>query len=246
MQRRPGTFVLFTDFSTFGPYVGQMKAVLVAGADWPVVDLMHDAPAFDPRSSAYLLRAFSAGLPEGSVILGVIDPGVGSERRAVAVRADGWWLVGPDNGLLALLARQAEHFEVYHLPVPDDADATFHGRDVFAPAAVRIARGEPPGEPIAGDAGLIGLDWPDDESRAIYVDHYGNVMTGLRGSRVPQQAVLCANGHRIARGRTFSDVPTGHAFWYINSSGLVEVAVNQGSAAERVGLAPGMPVALEV
>lgn len=246
MQQRTDAFILFTDFSTLGPYVGQMKAVLLAGADWPIVDLMHDAPAFDPRSSAYLLRAFSAELPEGGVIVAVIDPGVGSARRAVAIRAGSRWLVGPDNGVLAPLARQAGEVDVYRLPVPADAAATFHGRDVFAPAAVRIAQGELPGERVAGGGDLFGLDWPEDESRAIYVDHYGNVMTGLRGGQVPQQAVLRANGHRVERAWTFSDVPRGQAFWYINSSGLVEVAVNQGSAADRLDLRPGMPVALEL
>lgn len=246
MQPAPDMFVLFTDFGSRGPYVGQMKAVLAAGADLPIVDLMHDAPAFDPRASAYLLRAFAAPLPPQSVLVAVVDPGVGSQRRAIAACADGRWLVGPDNGLLAPLLQEAREVEVWALEVDEDAAATFHGRDVFAPAAVSIANGYAPGPDTLNPADLVGMDWPADESQVIYVDDYGNVMTGLRGSRVPSMALLCAKGHRVRRANTFSDVPRGEAFWYVNSSGLVEVAVNQGSAHERLGLVPGTPVALEV
>lgn len=246
MQTAPEMFVLFTDFGFRGPYVGQMKAVLTSGADLPVVDLMHDAPAFDPRASAYLLRAFAASVPRASVIVAVVDPGVGSQRRAIAAQADGRWLVGPDNGLLAPLLQEARDVTVWTLDVGEDAAATFHGRDVFAPAAVKVANGFAPGAETVSAAGLVGQDWPSDESQVIYVDDYGNVMTGLRGSRVPGQALLCARGHRIRRANTFSDVPRGEPFWYVNSSGLVEVAVNQGSARDRLNLTPGTPVALEV
>ncbi|MBA1148885.1 SAM-dependent chlorinase/fluorinase [Ectothiorhodospiraceae bacterium WFHF3C12] len=239
-------FVLFTDFGTRGPYVGQMQAVLMAGSDLPVVDLMHDAPAFDPRASAYLLRAFVESIPVNSIIVAVVDPGVGSRRRAIAARADGRWLVGPDNGLLAPMLQEAPDIDAWELDVAGDAAATFHGRDVFAPAAVRIASGLEPSRTPLNASTLVGMDWPADESRVIYVDAYGNVMTGLRGSRVPGEAMLCAKGHRVRRANTFSDVGIGEAFWYVNSSGLVEVAINQGNARERLGMEPGAPVALEV
>lgn len=239
-------FVLFTDFGFHGPYVGQMKAVLVDGADLPVVDLMHDAPAFNPRASAHLLRAFAGSLPGACILIGVVDPGVGSERRAVAIQADDRWLVGPDNGLFAPLVQEAGAVSAWQLNVHGDVAATFHGRDVFVPAALRLAAGQGPnGPPIEPDT-LVGMDWPGDESRVIYVDDFGNVMTGLRGDRVPGNAVLCARGSRVRRANTFSDVAPGEAFWYVNSSGLVEVAVNQGRADERLGLDAGTPVALEV
>lgn len=246
MYQNDGVFVLFTDFGSQGPYVGQMKMILAQGACWSVIDLMHDAPVFDPRASAYLLRAFAADLGEGAVLIAVVDPGVGGARRAIAVEADGRWLVGPDNGLLAPLVQEAAEVRVFELPVPEQAADTFHGRDVFAPAAVRIAQGELPGAPLGDSNVLVGMDWPADESRVIYADAYGNVMTGLRGTRVPSDAILCAKGHRIKRARTFAEVARGEAFWYVNSSGLVEVAVNQGSAIDRLDLRSGTPVALEV
>jgi S-adenosylmethionine hydrolase len=104
--------LLFTDFGYEGLYVGQMKAVLARDApNVPVIDLMHDAPAHDPRSAAYLLAALVPEMPEGAVCLAVVDPGVGSDRTPLVVNADGRWFVGPDNGLFEIVQRRAKHAE---------------------------------------------------------------------------------------------------------------------------------------
>ncbi len=237
---------LFTDFGLEGPYTGQVKAVLHARAPGvPVVDLCADAPMFDPMLSAYLLAAYGPTLPTGTVIVAVVDPGVGSARGTLMLEADGRWYVGPDNGLMAMVARRAESARVFPLFAPDREgpaaiSASFHGRDLFAPSAARLARGERPDPADARPAALADrADWPDDLDRVIYIDRYANVMTGLRAARLPPACDLVAGDRPAARARTFADVPTGGLLWYENANGLAEVAVNAGRAADVLGARPG-------
>ncbi|MFQ5468633.1 MAG: S-adenosyl-l-methionine hydroxide adenosyltransferase family protein, partial [Kiloniellaceae bacterium] len=133
--------VLFTDFGPTGPYMGQVTGALMRDAPGvEIVQLMCDAPAFDPRASAYLLAAYGPDFPEGSVFLAVVDPGVGGPRAPLALQAGGRWYVGPDNGLLAMVARRAgpaaRAWEITWRPAR--LSATFHGRDLFAPVAARL------------------------------------------------------------------------------------------------------------
>lgn len=225
---------LFTDFGLTGPYMGQMRAVLVEAAPGvPVVDLMADAPRFNPKASAYLLSAYSAGFPDGTVFLCIVDPGVGSSRRAIAVRAGGMWFVGPDNGLISIVARHRGCAEVYELSQPSGKVApTFHGRDLFAPAAAMIATGESPAATLMAPEEIDRKDWPDDLPEVVYIDSYGNVITGIRAEKVTCDRVVTWRGIRLVPARTFSDVSPGEAIYYANSSGLLEVAVRDGSAAE--------------
>lgn len=236
----------FTDFGITGPYLGQLRVVLAREAPGvPVVDLMADAPAFDPRASAYLLAALVPDLPAGTVVLGVVDPGVGTDRPPVIVRADDRWLVGPGNRLLDVVAKRARARERWSIRWrPERLSRTFHGRDLFAPVAARIARGEwPEAEPFEWEEGeLEGL--PDDLPEVVYVDPYGNAMTGLRATVLPHGARIEVGGVVLERAETFADVPKGEAFWYENSIGLAEIAVNRGSAARTLGLAVGTPVHL--
>ena len=237
-------FVLFTDFGLEGPYIGQVKAVLWQGAPArPVVDLVSDAPAFDPRAGAYLLAAYVEAMPAGSILLGVVDPGVGGPRQALAIEAGGRWLVGPDNGLLAIAARRQGQAQVWRVDWPEEGvSPTFHGRDVFAPLALRLAAGEEaPGTVIPG-ASIVGADWPEDLPQIVYLDRYGNAMTGLRAAALPKGARLEAGGEILPRADSFFQVPQGAAFWYENANGLAEIAVNQGRADRQLGLAVGSPV----
>lgn len=230
--------VLFTDFGLVGPYVGQMKAVLARTAPGiPVVDLMHDAPACDPLRAAHLLAALAPEFPADAVFLAVVDPGVGTDRPAVVVAADGRRFVGPGNGLFAIAARRAKTMRAWRLTErPARLSASFHGRDLFAPVAAGIARGEPvPGE--AADTTVIGgSDWSDELAEIIYVDGFGNAMTGLRAATVPAAAAIAVNGHRLRRRRTFGEAAAGEAFWYENANGLVEIAVNRGRADRVLGI----------
>lgn len=236
--------LLFTDFGCEGPYVGQMKSVLARyEPGMPVIDLMHDVPAFESKAGAYLLASLVVEMPPGAVVVAVVDPGVGSARRALAVLADDRWFLGPDNGLFELVLRKAETAEIYEIAwCPAKLSPSFHGRDLFAPVAARLCRGDPP-DFIRLDADDVRRpDWPDDWAAAIYIDRFGNVMTGLRASQLPAGARLAARGRELPRLRTFSDAEPGQAFWYENAQGLAELAVNQGNAAEILKLAVGQSI----
>jgi S-adenosyl-L-methionine hydrolase (adenosine-forming) len=236
--------VLFTDFGLQGPYTGQMKAVLCQMAPGiPVVDLFADAPVGNPRASAYLLAAYAEWFAAGTVFLAVVDPGVGGTRPAIILEADGRWYVGPGNGLFELVERRATNRRSWDIDwTPERLSASFHGRDLFAPVAAMLARGEqPPGRPRRDSAPRRG-DWPDDLREIIYIDHYGNAMSGLRAAMLPRDARLIAANRLLQRSGTFSDQPPGTAFWYENSNGLAEIAVNKGRADRELGLAIGSPV----
>lgn len=238
--------VLFTDFGLAGPYAGQVKAVLTQGAPGvPVIDLFADAPAGNPKAAAYLLAAYSAWFPAGTVFLCVVDPGVGGVRPPVVVEADGRSFVGPGNGLFEIVRRRADRARTWEITwQPPLLSATFHGRDLFAPVAAMLARGEPvPGE-LRDSAWSRQPDWPDDLAEIVYIDRYGNAMTGLRAKSIPTDANLTVAGRVIARARTFGDRPPGEALWYENANGLVEIAVNQGRADRTLGLAIGTPISV--
>lgn len=236
--------VLFTDFGLEGPYIGQMKAVLAREAPGElVIDLFANAPTFDAQSAAYLLAAYPSEFPVGTVFLCVVDPGVGSERRTAAVQADGRWFVGPDNGLFNVVAMRAREIEWWDVTWrPEQLSASFHGRDLFAPVAARLTRGEMPIGQRMEPKLRTQRGWPEELARIVYIDRFGNAMTGLRANRLLVDNRLEINGHRLKRERTFSAVPPGHAFWYENANGLAEIAVNQGRAEQVLGLDVGMVV----
>lgn len=238
--------VLFTDFGVSGPYLGQMKAVLYRhDPQRPVVDLIADAPR-DPRVASYLLAAYAPDFPPPAVFLCVVDPGVGGERAASALRIDGQWYVGPDNGLFNVLAMRAKEVEWWDIHWrPERLSRTFHGRDLFAPVAARLAAGElPPGARRDAES-RIDRSWPEDLASIIYVDAYGNLMTGMRADGIKPDARLVAGGHTLSYAGRYGDVPAGTAFWYGNANGLVEIAVSNGSAAEKLNLGPGDTVRWE-
>jgi S-adenosylmethionine hydrolase len=243
--------VLFTDFGLEGPYTGQVSVVLQQTApDIPVISLFADLPAGEPKPAAYLLAAYAMWFPAGTVFLCVVDPGVGSARRGLVAEAAGRFYVGPDNGLLEIVLRRAAPALLWEITWrPPAMSASFHGRDLFAPVAARLARGEPLSAmampaAVAPQAATRQADWPDDLAEIVYLDRYGNALTGLRGDRVPASARLLAGGHALAYAETFSAVPRGTAFWYVNSNGLVEIAVNAGNADQVLGL--GIGAAIEV
>ena len=236
--------VLATDFGLAGPYVGQVKARLARLAPgMPVIDLFSDLPPFQPGLAAYLLAAYAQILEPGDVLMAVVDPGVGGDRRPMTMRADQRWYVGPDNGLFEMIRRRATDVACSRITWrPAVLSASFHGRDLFAPVAARLALGdEVDAEPLTP----LRCDWPDDLAAVVYIDHYGNAMTGLRAATLPADASIVVQGQRLARSRTFSDRPQGEAFWYENANGLAEIAVNGGSAAEFFGLKPGTALGLE-
>lgn len=232
---------LFTDFGSRGPYLGQVKAVLHAQAPGvPIIDLLNEVPDYNPHAGAHLLAALAARVPLPAVFLAVVDPGVGTPRDGVALQAGGAWFVGPDNGLLSVLAGRQAGVRVWRIFwQPADAAPTFHGRDIFAPIAAALARGEFPAERLAEKTRLdVEFDIAD-LARILYIDHYGNAWTGLRADGCPPGTRLQAGAVELARAETFADVGRGEPFWHANSAGLVEIAVNRGDAAGQLGLRVG-------
>jgi len=239
--------VLFSDFGLSGPYVGQVKAVFAEIVpSVPVIDLFADAPTADPRAAAYLLAAYDDVFPAGTIFFAVVDPGVGGARLPVILLADDRWYVGPDNGLMAVVARRAAATRVWEITWrPPHLSASFHGRDLFAPAVARLALGEaPPGKQRPDGLSEPKPDWPDDLAEIVYVDHYGNAFTGTRATKLSPQAKLAVGGRVLARARTFGDLEPGTAFWYQNSNGLAEIAVASGRADRTLGIGIGTPVAI--
>jgi S-adenosyl-L-methionine hydrolase (adenosine-forming) len=237
--------VLFTDFGADDIYVAQVKAVLaqLAPPGTPILDLLHRVPNFDAKAGAHLLAALQARFPSGSVFLAVIDPGVGSARDAVVLEADGKGYVGPDNGLLSVVAGRARKARAWRITWrPEALSASFHGRDLFAPVTAWIAAGSLAKDRLEETPGLKVQVGPDDLAEVIYIDHYGNVLTGLRGGNVPHGARIEAGGHTLAYAGVFAEAPGGSAFWYEDSIGLVEIAVNGGSAAELIRMHVGDPI----
>jgi S-adenosyl-L-methionine hydrolase (adenosine-forming) len=234
--------VLFTDFGVRDPYVGQIKARLAEFAPaQQVVDLLHEVPDFNPHAGAHLLAAFAPNFPAGSVFMAVVDPGVGTPRDAVAVLAGGRWFVGPDNGLLSIVAARNSDTRLWRIIwQPEAMSKTFHGRDLFPLVAAEIALGKFPTDKLAQiDKLSVEFD-AGDLPRVIYIDHFGNAWTGVRG--VPKDAHISAAGERFRHSESFGFVGKGEGFWFINSVGLLELAVNRGSAATTYGLKVGDPV----
>jgi S-adenosylmethionine hydrolase len=234
--------LLYTDFGTTGPYVGQMKAVLTRMApDVPVVDIMHDAPVWNPRAAAYYLAALAQQSEAGDVWLCVVDPGVGGERLPIILDCGGVSFVGPDNGLFELIYRWISGARRKTIEWrPDSLSATFHGRDLFAPVAAWLSCGEDvPGNYLDPSAERPGKDWPDDLAEIIYIDAYGNLITGIGGAAVSDDHSIRIGSQYLRHASTFSDVSEGELFWHRNSSGLIEIAASQARADECLMLRPG-------
>ncbi|MBI1396523.1 MAG: hypothetical protein GC151_11135 [Betaproteobacteria bacterium] len=236
--------LLFTDFGASDLYVGQVERRIASEAPGVrVIGLLNEAPAFDVRASAHLLAALAPRIPAGDVVFAVVDPGVGTARRGVVARIDDRYFVAPDNGLLGVVWERGTAREAWRIVPPEDGvSVSFHGRDVFAPVAAALARAKvPEGMLQRVDAPEVSIDG-GDLAEVIYVDHYGNVFTGLRAADGDTSRQLVAGGCRIPHARVFGDAPPDQAFWYVNSLGLAEVAIPGAHAAVRLGLSVGQPV----
>jgi S-adenosyl-L-methionine hydrolase (adenosine-forming) len=255
-----------TDYGLDDDFVGICHLVIERAAPGTrVIDLTHAIPRHDVRRGALALRRAARVAPGGvgasvsAVLLAVVDPGVGGARRAVAIRAGERFLVGPDNGLLLPAARALggadEAVEISNSPYRlEPVSATFHGRDLFAPVAAALAAGAP--LPAVGEAidpaSLADLDLPAGrvvavgraEAHVADVDTFGNVTLDIDDPRILTEIVR-VNGRRATVARTFADVDPGALLIYVDSSGALALAVNQGSAADALALKPHDDVALE-
>jgi len=239
---------LLTDFGTADSYVGEVKGVLLSrvhGAQ--LVDITHQAPPGDIRAGQYILSRVWHRFPQGAVHLAVIDPGVGTERRALAVEAEGHYFVAPDNGLLSCLPATA-HF--VSLPIPPGAAPTFHARDVFAPAAAQLAHGaslthlgQPITDPYRSPLPVPYHDRAGVVGEVVYVDRFGTLVSNIPGELVEPGVRVKVGGTEVGTlARTFGDVARGQLVALVGSGGTVEIAVRDGSAARLLGVGVGAEV----
>jgi S-adenosylmethionine hydrolase len=247
-----------TDFGGSDTYVAEMKAaVLAILRDVHLVDVTHEVAPQDVLGGALALEAAAPAFPAGTVHVAVVDPGVGTARRGMALEARGQVFVGPDNGLFTpfLGGGDWRAFEVsdptYRRPA---VSATFHGRDVFAPAAAHLARGVPAsrlGPPLSDP---VRLPWPGARETArglvgsvLHVDRFGNLVTSIAADRVDalgEGAVVRVAGRTLPLVRTYGELRPGSLGALVGSSGRLEVAVREGSAAARLRIRRGAPVRL--
>ncbi|MGH8610957.1 MAG: SAM hydrolase/SAM-dependent halogenase family protein [Gammaproteobacteria bacterium] len=237
--------LLVTDFGLNGPYVGQILSVLQqCAAGVPAINLFADAPTYNPKATAYLLAAYAEAFPEGSTFLAVVDPEVGTGKHVpVIIHACERWFVGPDNGLFNVVCLRAKRsvrcWEIFWRP--ERVSASFHGRDLYAPVAARVAQGDlSAGKPLARREYT---EWPPDLWEIVYIDHFGNAVTGIRASEVDPNAMLEIRGNFLRKAYTFGSVSKGDSFWYENSAGLIEIAANCDRADLKLGLSIGDHVA---
>ena len=240
-----------SDFGDSEVYAGVVRSVLRQLAPHArVVDLAHQLPPGDLRHAAYQLYAALPYLQKGSLLLAVVDPGVGGPRRALYLEGEKLGYILPDNGIFTLAQQLDPPQKVWRLQperFAGEVSGTFHARDVFAPAAAHLARGLPPralGEEVDPDS-LVRLPLEISDSDAgeiITFDRFGNALSNLRPSRLPEAVHIA--GRRIVFECCYTAVPAGEAVAYLGSAGLVEVGVRDGSAREKLKLYQGAPLGL--
>jgi len=262
-HRRP-VITLTTDFGTRDHYVGTMKGVLASICpEALIVDITHEIPHFDIWSGAYAISQAAPFFPEGAIHVVVVDPGVGTARRGISCVSREQVFIAPDNGVLSLAidetsphrSRELHNPELWRKPASD----TFHGRDLFAPAAAKLAGGMVEWDdlgPELEDIVRLPHSKAVEERQGFWracvqsIDHFGNVITNLQVGRVPLQKShfrLSAGGHTVDRfRRTFGEARRDELFVYAGSSGFYEIGINQESAAKILGTSPGDSIILEV
>ncbi|MDQ3366766.1 MAG: SAM-dependent chlorinase/fluorinase [Myxococcota bacterium] len=234
---------LTTDFGTRDGYVGAVKGVLARLAgDATVVDLAHDVPRGDIAHAAWVLATATREFPYGTIHVVVVDSGVGGERPEVIASVDRQWYVGPDNGVFAYVADRL--CDAWAIESPQfrakRPSRTFHGRDVFAPAAAALARGV--------DAHLAGshvrltgmLPWgarARGQGRVVHIDHYGNLVTDLPPGEAGDAISII--GHTLPIVSTYEDVAPGELLAYVGSARTIEIAVREGRADTRLDVGRG-------
>ena len=230
----------FSDFGPNGPYTGQVEAIIRSNTSAGFINLISDAPKSDPFLASYLLAAIYTELPiKTGFMLAVVDPGVGSERDVLKLTLDKMTIIAPDNGLLSRLIFDCPDAHIEKLlEIPENISNSFHARDWFAPILAKIINGQEVDAEEVKFSAIYGYEWPEEIPRIIYIDHYGNLVTGIKALAMNRQLSL-AEHEPIAHADTFSSVPKGALFWYINSMGLVEIAVNCGSAAASLSACLG-------
>jgi S-adenosylmethionine hydrolase len=249
---------LLTDFGTADGYVGAMKGVIAAIAPAALIDdISHEVPAADINSAAQTLSRYFFLYPVGSVHVVVVDPGVGSARRALAARLDDRVVVAPDNGILTIVLAKAQDAAVHVIAnrafMRETVSPTFHGRDIFAPCAAHLAAGlslkdvgPPINDPVKLSMPRAVAEADGMRGEVIHVDRFGNLITNIPGE-LARGSVVHLNGREIGHVRhTYADVAAGTAVALIGSEDSLEIAVRGGNAAETLGAGIGAEVSTQI
>jgi S-adenosylmethionine hydrolase len=242
---------LTSDFGLKDPYVAEIKGVILTiNPKATLIDITHDVEKFDVRMAAFMLASAAPYFPQGTVHLAVVDPGVGSQRRAILIQTEKGFFVGPDNGILVLAAQNQGIEHIYHLTNPKfmlhKISSTFHGRDIFAPAAAHLDKGVQPTE--------FGTEIKDQTSpkftkvkrangsligEVMHIDGFSNIITNINETDMVQNHAKLVNvdlpiiSLKLAFGKTYAEAKPKEPIALIGSHGFLEIALNQGKAAEK-------------
>lgn len=251
MFARPtGCVTLLSDFGLSDPYVGLLKgALLRASPKVQVIDLCHGVPPHQVAAGAFVWGAAVARFPAGTVHVGVVDPGVGTTRRLLAVAAEQCYWIGPDNGLVSRVLQTAGEAEVRAIDVEhlglSAESRTFHGRDLMAPVAAWLASGRygfTALGPRISDPALLAPSAATPH--VLWVDHYGNLVSNVLAAALDGVRGVVVGAQQVPLVGTYQDVAAGALLAYVGSFGLLEIAQNQGSAAATLGAGTGATIRL--
>jgi S-adenosylmethionine hydrolase len=236
--------VLLTDYGYQGPYVGQLKAIIQQLAPTaPVIDLMHDLPAFNIEAAASLIPAITKNFPDNTIFICVVDPGVGSARKSVLLKADSQYYIGPDNGIFSCLNSTSADIKIWEIIWrPKNLSNSFHGRDLFVPIACHLFNKTINFETDLKCRQKIISDKKYIKPQIIYFDGFGNAVTSIQSKLITENAQLKVEDIIISYARVFSDIHEGKSFWYTNSMELVEIACNKTSAKQSLKLNLGQDI----
>ncbi|NPA75938.1 MAG: SAM-dependent chlorinase/fluorinase [Euryarchaeota archaeon] len=240
---------LTTDFGYSDHYVGAMKGVILSiDPNVRIVDITHGVRRHDIRHAAYVLRSVVDYFPEHTVHLFVVDPGVGTSRNGIVARLERGYFVGPDNGILTLISERVKR--VWRINIKPQS-ATFHGRDVFAPAAARVHSGDFSELEDIGYFEKFDMINPELQDKTLvgeilHIDHFGNVITNIPASMVPSFSQAEVFGVSVPYVETYANVPQGEAALLINSENYLELSINQGSAAKKFGVQVGDKIKIQI
>jgi len=259
-----GIITLTTDFGECDHYVAMMKGVILSiNPDATIIDVTHQIPAYSIKEGSLIIKVSHTYFPSGTIHVGIVDPGVGGTRRPLAILVDNHFFVGPDNGLFSPIIETQPHIQITHLNKKkywlDNISPTFHGRDIFAPAAAHLSLGVNPfsmGEKIDNPT-LLPSPLPQKNNsdlvgEVIRVDHFGNLITNITEEHLDPFLVSKDLIIRIGRvtlkkiSTTYNDVPAGHPLALIGSSHLLEIAVNMGKAPDYLGPEYGVGTKVQV
>lgn len=263
-KKRSGIVTLITDFGSGGEYSGAMKgAVLAVNPRCQVVDVTHEITPQNILQASWVVKNVYPFYPPGTVHAVVVDPGVGTSRRAIVLHHEGHFFVGPDNGVFTSVLSKGEQVSAYQIaktkffrhPVSD----TFHGRDIFAPVAGHLSAGLEPERLGPKIKDLVRLDWPapkrgkgDLKGKVLWADSFGNLITNISreeyGPELEERRLrIGGRGWRIERlNRTYGESRPGDPLALFGSGGLLEISLNGGNARDNLGLKPGDSISIQL